>query len=138
APGRQLAEAQVGEVVDVEVDVHRVDGDERGQDGAAGLARLHDVADRHQGPPDVAADRGADLGEAEVELRRLERGLRPLDGGPGLYLVDRRDPAGEVGVVGDVPLQGQADRNRQRGRCVLVRGGLAATGQTCGEQGCGE
>ena len=66
---------EVGALIDVEIEVDRIDRDDRGQQG---LVRLHEIADRDQAAVDAAGQRRLDLGEFEVEAGPPQRRLRAL------------------------------------------------------------
>src|SRR3546814_19211453 len=67
-----------GALVDIEVEVDRIERDDPRQDG---LVRRDEIADGDEVAVDAAADRRPDLGVLEVELRVVESRLRalPLD-----------------------------------------------------------
>ena len=66
---------QVGRLVHVEIDVDRIERDDRGQQGRAAVAALHEIADADEMAADAAVDRRRDMGEFEIELGRLQRAL---------------------------------------------------------------
>src|SRR3546814_2082270 len=79
-----------GALVDIEVEVDRIERDDPRQDG---LVRRDEIADGDEVAVDAAADRRPDLGVLEVELRVVESRLRALHLGLGseelvLALVD--------------------------------------------------
>ena len=81
--------AQQGEFIDVEVDVHRVLRDDRGEHGFVGV---NQIADRDQVAADDAADQRGDVGEFEIYFARLRRWLpgrrlrrRLFPGRPDIY-----------------------------------------------------
>ena len=72
----QAADVEHGMLVDVEIGVDRVHGDEvRQQRGVRLVAGLDHVADRDHVAADTPAHRGHNLGETEVELRGAQRRL---------------------------------------------------------------
>ena len=92
----------VGEVialVDVEVEMDRVDGDDAGQDG---LVLAHEVAGRHPPAVDAPGDGGVDLGVFEVDAGLGDRlaGLFERAAGGELRLAALVDDAlGDVAVA---------------------------------------
>src|SRR5690606_24639114 len=81
ALARQFGVAQVGLFVALEVHVHRVLRDQRGQQGRVGLG---EVAFGDHGAADAAVDRRADLGELQVQPGRGYRGLGRAHAGVAL------------------------------------------------------
>jgi hypothetical protein len=80
------SESRVGNLeilalADVEIDLDRIDGRHGGQFGRH--ARTQQVADLRLGDAGNAADRRADLREAEIEFRRPQRSLGGLELGLG-------------------------------------------------------
>src|SRR3546814_13764598 len=69
-----------GALVDIEVEVDRIERDDPRQDG---LVRRDEIADGDEVAVDAAADRRPDLGVLEVELRVVESRLRALHLGLG-------------------------------------------------------
>ena len=67
----QFLDAFDGGLVDVEIDVHRVEGDHRGQ---LGLVRCHQVAARDERLPQSPRDRRGDLRPTEIEVSGLQVG----------------------------------------------------------------
>ena len=78
-----LRTSQQGGLVHVEVGVHRVQRDDRGQHR---LVLVDQVAERQVVAADLAVDRRLDLGEFEVELVRLQVVFVGLDPRVGLLL----------------------------------------------------
>ena len=70
AAGARPGEAQRPRLFDVDVDVERVDRDERGQRAAARGRGADEVAGRHQQAPDAPRDRRANRGVLDVEAGR--------------------------------------------------------------------
>ena len=80
----RLADAQDRELVHVEIDVHRVDRHDGGEEGRI----LGDqVAERVEVSADMSVDRRSDLREFKVELRLVELGLGKIQLGQGLCLL---------------------------------------------------
>jgi hypothetical protein len=103
--------AEVGRLVHVEVEVDRVDRDDRRQQRRARVAAGDDVAGRDQPAPDPPGDRGDDPGPFEVELHQAQLRLGDGDGGErGAHrlrpLVDLalRDGVGAAQLVGAAEL----------------------------------
>src|SRR3546814_3833795 len=69
-----------GALVDIEVEVDRIERDDPRQDG---LVRRDEIADGDEVAVDAAADRRPDLGVLEVALRVVESRLRALHLGLG-------------------------------------------------------
>ena len=59
---------QIGRLVDVEIDVDRIERDDRGQQRRAAVAALHEIAGADEMAADAAGDRRHHMGEFDVEL----------------------------------------------------------------------
>ena len=89
-------EARVADVVGlgrVEDEIDRIESDDRGQQGRAGLPAGDQIAGIDPAVGDAAGDRRAHLGPFQVELRGVQRGLgrqqlRARDVEVGLALVE--------------------------------------------------
>ena len=71
-------------LVDVEVDVQRIQADDRGQDGVVGLDRLPGSTIRRLSRPAIGA---RDLGPIQVQLGQVAVGLGDLEVGLGFLVV---------------------------------------------------
>src|SRR5262249_28084966 len=83
----ELVVFEVGRLIDVEIDIDRIERDDRGEQSGAALGALHEVADADEMAADAACDRRLHVGELDIELRRLQRafgllfrGMRGLQG----------------------------------------------------------
>ena len=72
----------IGRLIHVEIDVDRIERDDRGQQRRAALAALHQIAGTDEMPADPAGDRRQHMGEFDVELGRLQRAVGLRLGGP--------------------------------------------------------
>ena len=94
-PGRRCAGAGASipkqrPLIDVEIDVHRIDGHDRGQQRLA-AAGIHQVADVRQCATDLAVDGCSDLGKVQVELRFFDFRVCLTDGSGRRGLLGRPD-----------------------------------------------
>ena len=122
---------QIGSLVHVEVEIDRIERDDRGQKRRIGG---DEIARRDQVAAGASGDGGADFGEAEVQARGPDRGLSALEVGPRRL---ERLPALLQHLFGDVaraaerlrPFEvalgvGHARLRRDGGRLGLIHGGL--------------
>ena len=100
----------------VEVDVDRVLRDNGGEKGVARVvaAAAHEVAARHQRAADATRDRRGDAAEAQLQLRRLDAGLRNLHG-------SRRLAHQVLAVIEGLPRDGLALEQRSAALDVEAR-----------------
>ena len=133
ALANELPDAHHRRLVNIEVDPHRVLGNDGGQDG---LVRRDQVAARDQLVTDLPADGRGHFGPVEVETSRLQIRLGLIQGSDGLgelglvlvhfRLHDAGELFGKEGLGAGVILLGQFEAGLVRGHQsrVRVNGGL--------------
>ena len=74
----KLVVLQVGRFIHIEIDVDRIERDDRGEQRGIALAALDEIADADQMAADAAGHRRENVGEFDIELGSLQRafGLR--------------------------------------------------------------
>ena len=78
----QLVVLEVSRLVDVEIDVDRIERDDGGEQcRGAVVAALHEIADTDEMAADAAGDRRHHVGEFDIELGRLKRAFGDSLGG---------------------------------------------------------
>ena len=133
----QPLDPEHGLLVDVEVDVERIQADDRGQDRVVGLDQ---VAGVDHAPAEQPGDRGPDFGPVQVELGQVAVGLGDLEVGLGFlvvglvavvfFLADRsRSPAGSW--RGDIPSRAA----RRWASILLPRSPRPARARPCTAEG---
>ena len=90
----QPAVALIGRLVHVEIDVDRIERDDRGEQRGSALAALHEIARRDEMAADATGDRRHHMRELDIELGGLERAL-------GLHFRGARRLQGLAALVDD-------------------------------------
>ncbi|MBA7698797.1 hypothetical protein ES703_107479 [subsurface metagenome] len=71
----ELVVFEVSRLIHIEIDVDRIERDDGCEQGGASVRALHEVADADEMAADAARNRRLDVGELDIELRRLQRAI---------------------------------------------------------------